>query len=56
MKSYDQSRDRSNLIRTISYHYSFQGYFSHLSPDLLNLTFQTTFHIKFLNQLFESTF
>ena len=39
MKSHDQSRDRSNLIGTISYCNLSQGRFSHPSPDLPNLTF-----------------
>ncbi len=46
IKLHDQSRDRSNLIKTILYHNSSRGWLSHLLPDLSNL----------LNQLFESTY
>ena len=56
MRSYDQSRDGSNLIRTILYYNSSQGWLSHPSPDLPNLTFQTIFWINLSNLLFESTF
>ncbi len=56
MKSYDQSRDGSNLIRTISYHNSSQGWLSHQSPDLSNLPnqpFESTFWINLYNQSFD---
>ncbi len=64
MKSCDQSRDRFNLIETISDHYWSRiswGWFSHQSPNYLTfainlLTFRSTFHINHLNQHFESTY
>ncbi len=57
MKSYNQSRDGSNLIKTISdYYWSHipQNWLSHQSPDLPNQP--SNFRINFSNQLFKSTY
>ena len=56
MKSYDQSYNQSNLIRTILYYNLSQTGFSYLSPDLLDLRFQKTFQINLLNQHSKSTY
>ncbi len=57
MKSYNQSRDGSNLIRTILDYYwcrISQDWLSHQSHDLPNQP--SKLRINFLNQPFESTF
>ena len=61
MRSHDWSRDRSNLIGTISYHNLSQSglLINHLLPDLPNLLGQSsksTFQINLLNQSTQSTF
>ncbi len=51
MKSYDQLRDGSNLIKTISYHNLSQGWplINYLSPNLLNLLGQSSKLIFWIN-------
>ena len=56
MRSQNQLCDGSNLIETISYHNSSQGWLSYLSPNLLNLTFGTIFQINLSYQPFELTY
>ena len=53
MRLHDQSRDRSNLIGTISYHNSSRGWplINYLSLDLPNFLDQ-----PFDNQFFKSTY
>ena len=54
MKSYNQSRDKSNSTKTILYHNLFQAWFliNYLLFDLSNFFNQ----LNFSNQIFESTF